>query len=135
MTELKVPLPDSSEGKTIVVLKKRKKRGSLREKFKEEPVEQEDEDDSTSAVSIADRMAELKSDQAIRTKRQKVISTLDMSGIGGKDAGPVAEKSMKEMIGSQFASQECQQYGGAISHENLLETYIKEHTGQTESAK
>ena len=119
---------------TIVLLKKRKKRGSLRNKAKEEN-ENDEGDEEEGAVSIADKMAELKSDQATRTKRQKVISTLDISGLGGKDDGPVAEKSMKEMMGSQFAAQESQQYGGAISHENLLESYIKDRTGHNEIAK
>lgn len=115
----------------MVTLKKRKQRGSLRAKPKDDIDEQSDDEPN---VSVADKMAELKNDQATRTKRQKVISTLDVSGLNERDGGPVAEKSMKEMMGSQFASQESQQYGGTISHENLLETYIKEKTGQTESS-
>eukprot|EP00603_Paraphysomonas_imperforata_P008942 CAMPEP_0114428304 /NCGR_PEP_ID=MMETSP0103-20121206/8850_1 /TAXON_ID=37642 ORGANISM="Paraphysomonas imperforata, Strain PA2" /NCGR_SAMPLE_ID=MMETSP0103 /ASSEMBLY_ACC=CAM_ASM_000201 /LENGTH=327 /DNA_ID=CAMNT_0001597503 /DNA_START=39 /DNA_END=1023 /DNA_ORIENTATION=- len=131
MTDLDSPPLDSSGSKSLVTLKKRKKRGSLRAKAKDDNGEQSDEETHT---SVADKMAELKSDQATRTKRQKVISTLDVAGLHGRDEGPVAEKSMKEMMGSQFAAQESQQYGGTISHENLLESYIKEKTGRTESA-
>lgn len=135
MSEFICPKPDV-ETKVHVALKKRKKRGNLRDKKKDDANEREDEDDHVEEISIVDRMVELKSDQSCRTKRQKVISTLDITGLNGRAGdGVVVEKSMKEMIGSQFAIQEKDQYGGTISHENLLEKYIKEKTGQEESTR
>lgn len=125
MSESNDALPASTTGH--VVLKKRKKRGNLRDR-------KTDEEDDNEDISIVDKMVELKSDQSDRTKRHKVISTLDIGGLNGRAGdGPVVEKSMKEMIGSQFAIQENEQYGGTISHENLLEKYITEKIGQGES--
>jgi hypothetical protein len=137
MSELNCPYPDTKPAHTMVKLKKRKQRGNVRDKKKDEDEgKKEDDDDDVEEISMVEKMTELKNDQSFRIKRQKVISTLDVAGLngrGGDDA--VVEKSMKEMIGSQFAIQENEQYGGTISHENLLEKYIKDQTGQGESAR
>ena len=115
----------------IVKLKKRKKRGALREKRREN-----DEDDEEKDINIADKVADLKNDQSLRTKRQKVFSTLFDGGVMGKGRDdPVAERSMKEMIGSHFASNDNEVIGGTNLHEKLLETYIKEHMGHDERAE
>lgn len=137
MAEFICPHPENRTEKSIVVMKKRKLRGNIRDRSKDSNKEaHEDDVDDIEEISIAEKLTELKNDQSSRIKRQKVISTLDLSGLSGRAVdGQAAEKSMKEMIGAQFASQENQQCGGAISHDNLLEKYIKEKTGQLKDAE
>lgn len=129
MSEFNCPYPDVSAGKTIVTLKKRKKLGNFRKRDVTADDKINDDD-----CNIVDKMTELKGDQSCRIKRQKMISTLDLSGLtGGGNEGPLVEKSMKEMIGSQFSIQEHEMSGGTISHDNLLEKYIKDQIGEGES--
>mmetsp|Transcript_7618 Transcript_7618/g.7849 ORF Transcript_7618/g.7849 Transcript_7618/m.7849 type:complete len:308 (+) Transcript_7618:105-1028(+) len=113
------------------LFRKRTLKGNVRSKKGSED-NSEDKNNSNLDDDHADvkSIMELKLEQSFRKRRIGI----DTEGLNGKDSGKSSSgraktEDIKDMMGSQFASQAVDLSAGPVAHEKIMEAYVSEKLG------